>query len=173
MLCTIKLEWQVEVLSGGSEANISSHVLTTQTHHSLGQYSLQPLLHLPSPQMTSLNFSVTLLPFCIETEYSIITTSFTHIALLEVTGTHPSFVFLDVHQITTSLQLCLEYFCLRGLEMNGSLYYYSFTEPLNIAPSKKIKILHCSLHPHNYICILFSPKGLLSVVMWGSFLGKI
>lgn len=81
-----------------------------------------------------------------------------HSAHLEVTGTHPTSVFVDVHQITTSLWLCLEYFCLRGLERNGSVCYYDFTGPLNITPSKNIKILHCSLHPHNYIYILLSLK---------------
>lgn len=133
-------------MCGGPEANIS-----------LGQ-SLQPLLGLPRPQMTSLNFSVTLLPFWMETANSVITISFTHSAHLEVTGTHPTFVLLDVHQITPLLWLCLEYFCLRGLKMNGSVCYYSFTGPLNITPSKNIKILHCNLHPRNYICTSFSSK---------------
>lgn len=145
-------------MRGGPEANISSCILAIQIHYSPGQSSLQPSLGLPRPRMASLNFSVTSLPFWMETENSVITTSFTHSAHLEVIGTCPTFVFLDVHQITTSLWLCLEYFCLRGLEMNCSVCYYSFTGPLNITPSKNIKILHCSLHPHNYICILISPK---------------
>lgn len=132
--------------------------LPTQIHHLPGQSSLQPSLGLPRPQMRSLNFSFTLLPFWTETENSFLTTSFTRRARLEVTGTHPTFVLLDVHQITTSLWLCLDYFCLRGLQMNGSVCYYSFTGPLSIAPSINIKILHCSLNSHNYICISFSPK---------------
>ena len=136
-----------------------------------GQSSLQLSLGLPRPQMRSLNFSFTLLPFWTETENGFITTSSTHRAHLEVTGTHPIFVLLDVHQITTSLWLCLDYFCLRGLEMNGSVCYYSFTGPLSIAPSKNIKILQCSLHPHNCICISFIPKraGIASCSAVGFF----
>lgn len=138
---------------------------------SLGQSCLQPSLGLPRPQTRLLNFSFTLLPFWTETENSFITTSFTHRAHLEVTGIHPTFVLLDIHQITTSLWLCLDYFCLRSLEMNVSLCYYSFTGPLSSAPSKNTKILHCSLHPHNYVCFSFSPKraGITSCSAVGFF----
>lgn len=38
LLCTIKFEWQVEAVCGGPEANISLHVLPTQTHHILGAH---------------------------------------------------------------------------------------------------------------------------------------
>lgn len=100
-----------------------------------------------STQMRSLTFSFTLLPFWMETENSFITTSFVCRAHLEVTGTHPTFVLLDVHQITPSLWLCLDYFCLRSPKMNGFVCYYSFTGPLSITPSKNIKILPCNLQP--------------------------
>lgn len=112
-----------------------------------GRSCLQPSLGLPRPQMRSLNFSFSLLPFWTETENSFIATSLTHRSPLEVTGTHPTSVLLDVHQITSSLWLCLDYFCLRGLEVNGPVCYYSFTGPLNITPSENIRILHCSLTP--------------------------
>lgn len=147
---------------------VSSQPKFTTSH---GQSSLLPLLGLPRPQMRSLNFSFTWLLFWMETENSFLTTSFAHRAHLEVTGMHPTFVLLDVQQITTSLWLCLDYFCLRGLEMNGSVCYYSFTRPLSIAPSKNIRILHCSLHPHNYICISFSSEraGITSCSAVGFF----
>lgn len=144
-------------MCAGPETN-TYRILPTQILRFPSQSSLQPLLGLPRPQMRSLNFSFTLLPFWTGTENSFITTSFTHRARFEVSGTHPTFVLLDVHQITTSLWLCPDYFCLRGLEMNGSVCYYSFTGPLSITPSKNIKILHSSFHPHNYIRLSFSPK---------------
>lgn len=99
------------------------------------------------PQMRSLNFSFTLLPFWMETENSFITTSFICRANLEVTGTHPTFVLLDVHQITPSLWLCLDYFCLRSPKMNVFACYYNFTGLLSITPRKNIKILPCNLQP--------------------------
>lgn len=145
------------VLAGGPSKTTAYSVLSTQIHH-FPWSIFSPALAGSAKTADEVCEPLTLLPFWTETENSLMTTSFTHKDHLEVTGTHPTFALLDVHQITSSLWLCLDYFCLRGLEMNDSVCYYSFTGPLSIAPSKNIQILHCSLHAHSYICISFSPK---------------